>query len=162
MGVVFNDEMDDFSTPGMANGFGFAPSESNFIEPGKKPMSSMSPMIVYNTKTGNIVMVAGASGGSKIISALAKPIVRVLFFNETIKEAIDAPTLHNQFTPDITQFEQTVPKELMDDLTQIFGQKFNKTTGFEGIAQGIVVDEDGTIYANGDYRRQSDMHPGGY
>uniref|UniRef100_A0AAF5PSU5 Gamma-glutamyltranspeptidase n=2 Tax=Wuchereria bancrofti TaxID=6293 RepID=A0AAF5PSU5_WUCBA len=162
LGVVFNDEMDDFSTPGMANGFGFAPSESNFIEPGKKPMSSMSPMIVYNTKTGNIVMVAGASGGSKIISALAKPIVRVLFFNETIKEAIDAPTLHNQFTPDITQFEQTVPKELMDDLTQIFGQKFNKTTGFEGIAQGIVVDEDGTIYANGDYRRQSDMHPGGY
>nr|AAD09400.1 gamma-glutamyl transpeptidase precursor [Brugia malayi] len=162
LGVVFNDEMDDFSTPGMANGFGFAPSESNFIEPGKKPMSSMSPMIVYNTKTGKIVMVAGASGGSKIISALAKPIIRVLFFNETIKEAIDAPTLHNQFTPDITQFEQTVPKELMDDLTQIFGQKFNKTTGFEGIAQGIVVDEDGTIYANGDYRRQSDMHPGGY
>lgn len=51
-------------------------------------------------------MVIGASGGSKIISALAKPIVRVLFFNETIKEAIDAPTLHNQFTPDITQFDQ--------------------------------------------------------
>lgn len=38
----------------MANGFGFAPSESNFIEPFKKPMSSMSPMIVYNTKTGNV------------------------------------------------------------------------------------------------------------
>uniref|UniRef100_A0A0R3RPJ3 Gamma-glutamyltranspeptidase 1 n=1 Tax=Elaeophora elaphi TaxID=1147741 RepID=A0A0R3RPJ3_9BILA len=184
LGVVFNDEMDDFSTPGMANGFGFAPSERNFIEPNKKPMSSMSPMIVYNTKTGKvnisswpsilgairsdlpskilIVMVAGASGGSKIISALAKPVVRVLFFNETIKEAIDAPTLHNQFTPDITQFEEAVPKELMNDLTQIFGQKFKETTGFEGIAQGIVVGEDGTISVNGDYRRKSDMHPGGY
>lgn len=55
-------------------------------------------------------MSAGASGGSKIISALAKPVVRVLFFNETIKEAIDAPTLHNQFTPDVTQFENTVPQ----------------------------------------------------
>ncbi|MCP9264508.1 Gamma-glutamyltranspeptidase 1 [Dirofilaria immitis] len=162
LGIVFNDEMDDFSTPGMANGFRFAPSESNFIEPNKKPMSSMSPMIVYNNKTGKVVMVVGASGGSKIISALAKPIVRVLFFNETIKEAIDAPTLHNQFTPDITQFEYAVPKELMDDLTHIFGQQFKETTGFEGIAQGIVVDEGGTIYANGDYRRQSDMHPGGY
>lgn len=55
-------------------------------------------------------MVAGSSGGSKIISSLAKPVVRVLFFNETIKEAIDAPTLHNQFTPDVTQFEHSVPK----------------------------------------------------
>lgn len=52
----------------------------------------------------------GASGGSKIISALAKPIIRVLCFNETIKQAIDAPTLHNQFTPDITQYEAAVPK----------------------------------------------------
>ncbi|EFO17722.1 gamma-glutamyl transpeptidase [Loa loa] len=162
LGVIFNDEMDDFSTPGMANGFGFAPSERNFIEPKKKPMSSMSPMIVYNNKTGKVVMVAGASGGSKIISALAKPVIRVLFFNETIKEAIDAPTLHNQFTPDVTQFEHTVPKELMNDLTEIFGQRFKETTGFEGIAQGIVVGDDGTISANGDYRRQSDMHPGGY
>ncbi|CAG9537702.1 unnamed protein product [Cercopithifilaria johnstoni] len=161
LGVVFNDEMDDFSTPGMPNGFGFAPSESNFIEPKKKPMSSMSPMIIYNNKTGKIVMIAGSSGGSKIISSLAKAVVRVLFFNETIKEAIDAPALHNQFTPDITQFEHAVPRELMNDLTQNFGQKFKKTTGFEGIAQGIVVSEDG-IYVNGDYRRKSDMHPGGY
>uniref|UniRef100_A0A0N5CQT0 Gamma-glutamyltranspeptidase 1 n=1 Tax=Thelazia callipaeda TaxID=103827 RepID=A0A0N5CQT0_THECL len=153
LGVVFNDEMDDFSTPGMNNGFGFAPSESNFIEPGKKPMSSMSPMIVYN-----IVMVVGASGGSKIISALAKPVIRTLFFDETIKEAIDAPTLHNQFTPDITQFEEAA---LMNDLTKL-GQKFKITTGFEGIAQGIIVGKDGYIYANGDYRRKTDMHPGGY
>lgn len=50
----------------------------------------------------------------------------------------------------------------MDDLRQIYGQKFKETTGFEGIAQGIVVGEDGIIYVNGDFRRQSDMHPGGY
>lgn len=55
-------------------------------------------------------MVIGASGGSKIISAISKPVVRTLFFNETIKESIDAPTLHNQFTPDITQYEATVPE----------------------------------------------------
>lgn len=53
-------------------------------------------------------------------------------------------------------------QELMDDLTHIFGQKFKYTTGFEGIAQGIVIDDNGAIYANGDYRRKSDMHPGGY
>lgn len=55
-------------------------------------------------------MVIGASGGSKIISAIAKPVIRTLFFNETIKEAIDAPLLHNQFTPDFTQYENHVPQ----------------------------------------------------
>ncbi|MFH4975574.1 hypothetical protein AB6A40_002283 [Gnathostoma spinigerum] len=160
--IVWNDEMDDFSTPGQENGFGFAPSKTNFIEPGKRPMSSMSPMILFNGTDGKTKMVVGASGGSKIISALAKPVVRVLYFNETIKQAIDAPTLHNQFTPDVTQYDETSPKKLIEDLKTIFGQTFKFTTGFEGIAQGIVVGDDGKIYANGDYRREADMHPGGF
>uniref|UniRef100_A0A914BW81 Gamma-glutamyltransferase n=1 Tax=Acrobeloides nanus TaxID=290746 RepID=A0A914BW81_9BILA len=160
--IVWNDEMDDFSSPGMANGFGFAPSETNFIEPGKRPMSSMSPLVIYDTKTGKLKMVMGASGGSKIISALAKPIIRVLCFNETIKEAIDAPTLHNQFTPDITQYEPAVPKQLLSDLEAYFKQSFKLTSGFEGIAQGIVINDDGQIYANGDFRRKSNQHPEGF
>jgi gamma-glutamyltranspeptidase len=88
--------------------------------------------------------------------------VRVLCFNETIKEAIDAPTLHNQFTPDITQFEEPVPKQLIADLEQKFQQKFKPTTGFEGIVQAIYVGDDGLLYANGDYRRRSQMHPEGF
>uniref|UniRef100_A0A0N5AGB3 Gamma-glutamyltransferase n=1 Tax=Syphacia muris TaxID=451379 RepID=A0A0N5AGB3_9BILA len=160
LGIVWNDEMDDFSTPGMVNGFGFAPSETNFIAPGKKPMSSMSPIVIYNKRTGDLRMVIGASGGSKIISAMAKPIVRVLFFNETMKEGIDAPTLHNQFTPDITQYHE-VPAQLLEDLQGRFGQKFRNTTGFEGIVQGIDITDHG-IYANGDFRRKADQHPGGY
>jgi gamma-glutamyltranspeptidase / glutathione hydrolase / leukotriene-C4 hydrolase len=70
--------------------------------------------------------VIGASGGSKIISAMAKPIIRVLCFNETLKEAIDAPTLHNQFTPDITQFEETVPKVNMAILIQNIQRRTSK------------------------------------
>ncbi|KAL3081062.1 hypothetical protein niasHT_037530 [Heterodera trifolii] len=162
LGIVWNDEMDDFSSPGMPNGFGFAPSPANFIEPGKRPMSSMSPMVIFDQENGKLKFVIGASGGSKIISAMAKPVIRVLCFNETIKEAIDAPTLHNQFTPDITQFEETVPKQLLKDLEVKFGQKFKPTTGFEGIVQGIVVGEDGFVHVNGDYRRRTNMHPEGF
>uniref|UniRef100_A0A1I7RTA5 Gamma-glutamyltranspeptidase 1 n=2 Tax=Bursaphelenchus xylophilus TaxID=6326 RepID=A0A1I7RTA5_BURXY len=162
LGIVWNDEMDDFSTPGQDNGFGFAPSPENFIKPGKRPMSSMSPMVIYDEETLDVKMVIGASGGSKIISAVAKPVIRVLCFNETIKQAIDAPIFHNQYTPDVTQYEDNMPLELIHDLENKFGQKFKPTGGFEGIVQGIVVGNDGKIYANGDYRRKTQQHPEGF
>ncbi|EYC19365.1 hypothetical protein Y032_0024g1044 [Ancylostoma ceylanicum] len=160
-GIVWNDEMDDFSTPGMANGFGFAPSETNFIQPGKRPMSSMSPMVIFDKKTKEARMVVGGSGGSKIISAVAKAIVRSLIFGETVKQAIDSPMLHNQFTPDIAQIDDSFPKELKSILEWKYGQKFRNTTGFEGIVQGITIDRTG-IRACGDFRRKTKQVPSGY
>ena len=70
-GIIFNNKMDDFSTPGTVNKYGFAASPSNYIVPGKRPMSSMSPMIILD-QHGKVRIVIGSAGGSRIISAVAQ------------------------------------------------------------------------------------------
>jgi hypothetical protein len=63
-----NNEMDDFASPGRPNYFGLAPSPLNYPAPGKRPLSSMSPTLVFFQ--GKIRLVHGASGGPKIITAV--------------------------------------------------------------------------------------------
>ena len=72
-GIIFNDEMDDFSFPDLVNDFGLPPSPNNFVLPGKRPQSSMCPTIVTEEVDGleTVRLVLGAAGGSKITSSVA-------------------------------------------------------------------------------------------
>lgn len=74
-GILLNDQMDDFSTPGQSNVYGLAPSAPNFIRPGKRPLSSMSPLI-FSEPSGRLRIVAGGSGGPRIVSGVLSAVLR--------------------------------------------------------------------------------------
>ncbi len=104
-GILLNDEMDDFSAkPGAPNMFGLVEGPNNAVAPGKRPLSSMTPTIV--TKDGNLSMVLGTPGGSRIPSAVIETISNMIDFKMTVTEAVDAPRIHHQWYPDEVGYEQ--------------------------------------------------------
>ncbi|MDI3382912.1 gamma-glutamyltransferase [Xenophilus aerolatus] len=103
-GVLLNNEMDDFTSKvGVPNLYGLVQGEANKIEPGKRPLSSMSPTIV--SKDGKPVMVVGTPGGSRIITAVMLTMINAIDYGMNVQEAVDAPRFHQQWLPDLTNVE---------------------------------------------------------
>ncbi|XP_014467199.1 PREDICTED: gamma-glutamyltranspeptidase 1-like isoform X2 [Dinoponera quadriceps] len=150
-GIIFNDEMDDFSSPNITNGFGLPPSPANFIQPRKRPLSSMCPSIVLDANN-DVRLVIGAAGGTKITSGVAIGMILNLFNGYNIKEAIDAHRLHHQLLPMNVQNERDFCKATLCYLRKIG----HNVTTFSGIGSAItgIAKEKGYITANSDYRRQ--------
>ena len=101
-GVLLNDEMDDFSTkPGVPNVYGLVGADANAIEPGKRPLSSMSPTFVENEEG---VAVLGTPGGSRIITMVLLGILDLADGNGP-ESWVSLPRYHHQYLPDVVQFE---------------------------------------------------------
>jgi gamma-glutamyltranspeptidase/glutathione hydrolase len=104
-GILLNNEMDDFAAdPGSPNTYGLVQGEANCIAPGKTPLSSMSPCLVFND--GKLFMVTGSPGGPRIITAIAQNILNVIDFGMNIYEANAAPRIHHQWLPDQVLLER--------------------------------------------------------
>ena len=136
-GIVLNDEMDDFTSKvGVPNMFGLVQGRANQIEPGKTPLSSMAPSIV--TKDGHLVMVTGSPGGSRIITITLESIINVIDHGMTVQEAIDAPRIHMQATPDVVQVERGALSPDTRALLEQRGYKF-KDLEYWGVDEAILV-----------------------
>ncbi|PJZ45399.1 gamma-glutamyltransferase [Leptospira brenneri] len=99
-GLVLNNTMDDFAIlPGVPNLYGLVGSKANAIEPGKTPLSSMSPSILLDG-TGKTKLVIGAPGGSQIPTSIFNTLYRYLVQKESLYESVSYPRIHHQFQPD--------------------------------------------------------------
>ncbi len=158
-GFCLNNEMDDFTTvPGQANAFGLIQSDRNLPQPGKRPLSSMSPTIVL--KDGRAVMIAGGSGGPKIISATTQCMLNVMLFGMTPEQAVNAPRFHHQWMPTTLLVDRSWTDAATLDELRRRGHEIGTLTG-EAVVQMIAVDpNDGTIRAACDPRKGG--KPAGY
>ena len=98
-GFVLNNQMDDFTTrKGRANAYRLKQSEANAPAPGKRPVSSMSPTIVF-TPDGEVELITGASGGPRIITSTTQAILNALVFDMNAEESVSTPRVHDQVWP---------------------------------------------------------------
>ncbi|GFO36690.1 gamma-glutamyltranspeptidase 1 [Plakobranchus ocellatus] len=116
-GIVFNNEMNDFTithTPSLT--YGLPVSPANAIRPGKRPLSSMSPAIVWDENQKKVRMVTGAAGGIKIPSVVAKNIIDVLWLNRSLPESVDLRRFHHHLVPSLLKVEEGFSNDLKEGL----------------------------------------------
>ncbi|HYP06828.1 MAG TPA: gamma-glutamyltransferase [Bryobacteraceae bacterium] len=137
LGFLLNNEMDDFAArPGSPNMFGLVQGERNAIQPGKRPLSSMTPTIL--TRNGKLYMVLGSPGGGRIITAVLQTILNVVDFGMNVQDAIDAPRFHHQWMPD----HLTLERGFSPDTTRLLERRGHKLNAIAGVGRvsAIVVD----------------------
>ena len=116
-GVVMNNQMDDFSAQvGAKNAFGLVGSNANSVQPGKRPLSSMSPTLVF--KDGKPIMTVGAAGGPTIISQVVQTLLYTLNDGVTAEQAMSQPRIHQQWNPNQLFVEASMPDSLQQSLKQ--------------------------------------------
>jgi gamma-glutamyltranspeptidase / glutathione hydrolase len=140
LGFLLNNEMDDFAAkPGTPNMFGLVQGEANAIQPGKRPLSSMTPTIIL--KNGKLFMTAGAPGGSRISTAVLQVILNVVDFGLNVQDAVDAPRFHHQWQPDRLSLERGVSPDTVALL---------KSRGYEvDYSAGVVLAQVAAIVSDG-------------
>ncbi|GAA97095.1 uncharacterized protein L969DRAFT_53991 [Mixia osmundae IAM 14324] len=119
-GVILNDEMDDFATPGVPDYFGLEPSPFNYPEAraglGKRPLSSTSAVLMDDAD-GKFLLALGGSGGSRIYSAVAQVILN-LDWGQDLSAAIQEPRVHDQLLPTYVSVEGSYSPGILAGLAQ--------------------------------------------
>jgi gamma-glutamyltranspeptidase/glutathione hydrolase len=135
-GVLLNNEMDDFSAkPGAQNAYGLVGSEANSVAPGARPLSSMTPTLVF--REGRLLLVTGSPGGSRIITTTLQIISNVIDHGMNLAEAVAAPRIHHQWQPDFLLTETGLSPDTLR-LLEARGHKV-RVGSTSGSASSVLV-----------------------
>ena len=150
-GFLLNNEMDDFSAKrGAANGFGLLGEEANKIEPYKRPLSSMTPALVF-AADGQPLLATGSPGGSTIITVVLQTLLNYLEFGMNIAEATAAPRIHHQWWPDKVFWEQGISADSRAILAAM-GHQFELAPRVLGATMSVSRQQQ-WLQGAADYRR---------
>jgi gamma-glutamyltranspeptidase/glutathione hydrolase len=161
MGFLLNNEMGDFNPqPGVTDRKGRIGTPPNVVAPGKRMLSSMTPVIV--TKNGRVVMITGSPGGRTIINTVLCVLLNRLEFRMSPRESVDAPRLSHTWLPDAVNVEASLAKGHADTVARLkeLGHAVNAPRSRQGDAHSIFVDDGGAIHGVADRRRSGAS--GGY
>ena len=140
LGFFLNNEMDDFAIlEGVPNSYGLLGGKSNFVKSNKRPLSSMTPTIVF--KKDQPYLCTGSPGGSRIISTVLQILLNVIDFNMDLREATLRPRIHHQWLPDKLEFEVGLNEEIVESLKKK-GHNTEEVFPF-GCAETIMMRYDG-------------------
>lgn len=151
-GILMNNNMGNFTLRSdIPDAFGLMGSENNLIRPNRRPVSSMSPVLV--SKNGQPLLMTGSPGGSKIISANMQMVLNVVEFGMNIADAAVAPRIHHQWKPDVLEIESGISPDTVSRLIDR-GQNINFSQRSAGMGSlQTVMWRDGVFYGYSDPRR---------
>ena len=153
-GMLLNNEMDDFAAkPGFPNGYGLVQGEANAVSAGSRPLSSMTPTLVF--KEGKPWVATGSPGGSRIITAVAQTLLNLMAFDMTLGMATSSPRIHHQWMPDMAMVEPGISEDTIRILEES-KHKILRSNSTIGRVNSVQI-EDGWFYGYADPRR-----PGGH
>ena len=151
LGFLLNDEMDDFAAkPGSENLFQLTAGETNAIQPGKRPVSSMTPTIVL--RDDKLFLMLGAPGGSRIINGVLQVLLNVVDFHMNVQDAVDWPRFHHQWMPDVLYVEQGISPDTQSILRGM-GHKLSSLEGSPVVARVEAILNDGGWLQGGTDKR---------
>lgn len=117
-GILLNNEMDDFAAkPGAANAYGLTGGPANAPGPNKRPLSSMSPTMVF--RDGQLEIVTGSPGGSRIITIVLQVLLNIIEHGMNAAEATVAPRIHHQWAPDQLRIENGISADTIEILRRM-------------------------------------------
>jgi gamma-glutamyltranspeptidase / glutathione hydrolase len=154
-GFLLNNEMGDFNLqPGVTDRQGRIGTSANQIAPGKRMLSSMTPVIV--TKDGRVVMICGSPGGRTIINTVLCVLINRLEYQMSPRESVDAPRINMTWFPDKVTAEADLHKAHSATLEQLrnMGHYVDPKPARQGDVHGVFVEDDGRIIGVADKRRR--------